>query len=75
MGIIYLPPTGLNIEGEGAADSNGGADAPEVVVSPAMIEAGLGWLYAYDPEITDGRDIVIGIIRAAAKASPSLPDH
>lgn len=37
----------------------------EIEVTPEMIEAGLEWLYAYNPDSTDGRDIVREIIRAA----------
>lgn len=42
---------------------NGGAGAPEI--TPEMIDAGLEWLYAYNPDGSDGRETVRQIIKAA----------
>jgi hypothetical protein len=35
-----------------------------------MVEAGLEWLYTYNPDLTDGRDVVMEIIRAALATQP-----
>jgi hypothetical protein len=40
-------------------------DDDDIEITPEMVEAGLEWLYAYNPEASDGRDIVRDIIRAA----------
>ena len=52
------------------------AGAPEIEVTAAMIEAGLEWLYAYDPDRSDGRETIKHIIRAAlAMGSPEFRDY
>ena len=49
-----------------------GAGAPEIKITPEMIEAALEWLYAYNPDFSDGREIVRGIIQAALANSVQL---
>jgi hypothetical protein len=58
----------------GSEDDSRPAGAPEqeIEITPEMIEAGLEWLYAYNPDTTDGKDTVRQIIRAAlANYSPA----
>jgi hypothetical protein len=45
------------------------AGAPEIEVTPAMIEAGLEWLYAWSPDASDGRETVTKIIEGALASS------
>jgi hypothetical protein len=42
-----------------------GAPVDEVEVTPEMIEDGLVWLYAFNPEMSDGKDTVREIIKSA----------
>lgn len=37
----------------------------EIKIAPDAIEAGLEWLFAYNPENTDGREIVRNIMAIA----------
>lgn len=57
-----------------APDHPGAAGAPakEIEITSEIIEGGLVWLYAYNPETSDGRETVREIIKAAL-ANLSLP--
>jgi hypothetical protein len=69
MAIIYLKPQPHDIvKGGEAADLGGGAGAPEIEVTPAMIDAGAELLTFYDPETDRLRDTVF---RAMLEARPS----
>jgi hypothetical protein len=41
------------------------AGAPEIEITPAMVEAGLEWLYAWSPDANNGRETVTRIIECA----------
>jgi hypothetical protein len=52
--------------------------APEAgapAITEEMIERGLEWLYAWSPEFSDGREIVLALMREALANStpPDLP--
>jgi hypothetical protein len=44
---------------------NEGNSTDEIEITPAMMEAGLTVLYAYNPQTSDGRETVREIISAA----------
>jgi hypothetical protein len=48
----------------------GGDSQDEIKITPEMIEAGLEWLYAYDPESSDPRATIRFIIQAALANRP-----
>lgn len=50
------------------------SSADEIEITPAMIEAGLEWLYAYNPErsLDHDRDTVKNIIKAALATAATL---
>jgi hypothetical protein len=48
----------------------GGDSQDEIKITPEMIEAGLEWLYGYDPESSDPRATIRFIIQAALANRP-----
>ncbi len=73
-GIIYLTPHGRDIEGTSpSGDLAGGAGAPEIVMTPQMIECGfreLVWSGITDEPMEADKLLVARIYRAMHSSRP-----
>ena len=73
-GNISLTPHHLSIEDEQRKDEKSSAGAPEIKVTPEMIEAGLGPLFRFRREFGDEEKAVSEIYRAMEMVRLATPD-